>query len=112
MDAVFEIFTKEVEIKVGDNVHKYTLRPLSGRFLPKLYSVIGKLQSKDEEGIGSFLEEDTIKVLHELILETFRKSYPNEDENKLDEFVSQNIMLLLEAVIEVNINDKVPEPHV
>ncbi len=110
MDAVFEIFTKEVEVKIGGNTHKYVLRPLSGRHLPKFYSIVKKIQQNkegDKVDVTEFLDENTVASLHELTLETFKKSYPKEDEEKLDEFVSQNLLSLMEGLMQVNINDSI-----
>jgi len=114
---MFEIYTKEVEIKEpSGNVVKYKLRPLNGRFLPKLYSVIGKMQgnqkeleglSDEEKNIKSFesLDEDTVNKLHSLVFETLKKSYPKEDEDLLNEFASQNLLQFLGALIEVNLGN-------
>jgi len=108
---MFEIYTKEVEIK-GE---KYLLRPLCGRFLPKLYSVLKALNesknnqegTEEEKAAKAFdsLNENTISKLHEIGLETFKKSYPEQDEKILDEFVSQNLLILLEALITVNVGN-------
>jgi len=104
---MFEIYTKEVDI--GGKT--YSLKPLSGRFLPKLYSVMKKFNSvtegsKGEDNTLEALDEDTITKLHLLSLETFKKSYKDVDEAQLDEWISQNLLLLLEALITVNISSK------
>ena len=103
----FEIYKKEIEIVDGmGNKAKYMLRPLSGRFMPKLYGVIKKFEtSKSEEGTidNSQIDESAMGDIHFLLLETFKKSYPKEDEEVLDEFCSQNLMKLLEGLIEVNL---------
>jgi hypothetical protein len=102
----FEVFTKEVEI----NGQKYKLRPLSGRHLPKLFNVIKKIEvnegSTNNEAVSSFLskiDEETIQDLHSLGLETLKKSYPNSNQETLDEFVTQNLFKLFEAITQVNI---------
>jgi len=114
---MFEIYTKEVEIKEpSGNVVKYKLRPLNGRFLPKLYSVINVMQKAneinkdlpDEERNAKALEsfdEDTVGKLHTLIFETLKSSYPKEDDKQLSEFASQNLMSFIGALIEVNIGN-------
>jgi hypothetical protein len=99
---LFETYTKEVEIK-GE---KYLLRPLAGRFIGKLYSVIGKLQGSDEKDMLSKLDEDTMTKMYDICFETFKSSYPKEDESKVSAFVSQNLMKLIEPVITVNIGDQ------
>lgn len=106
---MFEIYTKEVEIvdKSG-NKQVYKLRPLSGRFLPKLYSAMSKFQGikEGEEFDVSVLDEDTVQKLHTICLETFKASYPDQDVKVLDEFVSQNLLKLLEPVIQVNVGEE------
>ena len=98
---LFGINTKEVVIK-GDT---YVLRPLSGRFIGKLYSVIGKLQGKDEKEIASNLDEDTMSKMFDIVFETFKASYPKQDEKSVSEFVSQNLMILIEPVVSVNVGE-------
>ena len=99
--ALFEIYTTEVEIN-GDI---YKLRPLSGRHIGKLYSVIGKLQGEDEKEIASKLNEETMGGFYDIAVETFKKSYPNEEESKVEEFVSQNLQKLIEPIIKVNVGE-------
>jgi len=99
---LFEIYTKEVEIK-GE---KYLLRPLAGRYIGKLYSVIGKLQGTDEKDLLSKLDEDTMSKMYDVCYETFRSSYPKESEETVANFVSQNLMKLIEPVITVNIGEQ------
>jgi len=97
----FDIYTQDIKIK--DKT--YTIRPLTGEYLPKLYGVMSQLGLKEGEEFDlSKLNEDTMGKLHELALESFKKSYPQEDEHKLDEFISQNLLLILEALIKVNVS--------
>ena len=102
----FEIYTKLVNIKDSE----YKIRPLAGRFLPKLYSIFAKIEAdRKEHGEDNFLralDEQTILFTHELCLETMRKSYPDRDAVLLDEFVSQNLWAVFSAVAEVNLNNK------
>ena len=99
---MFEIYKEEVDIKGT----KYELRPLNGRFLPKLYAIMGKFNDMKEEE-GSFpLDEEATAKLHEIAFQTFKKSYPNKSDEELDEFVSQNLLLLIEPLIKVNIGEQ------
>lgn len=116
---MFDAYAKEVEVDTaaGGKV-KVKMRPLSGRFLPKLFTIIGKIEKVDDKEDGSeeekkkkfsetldALGEDGILSLHELILETLKKSYPDQtNPDTLDEFVSQNLFQLFPALMEVNIN--------
>lgn len=105
MNPMFEIYTHEVELKVGDNTYKYKLRPLSGRYLPKFYKIISKTQElnlEDDKEMFKLLDEETISILHELSLKTLQKSYSDVDEETLDEFVSQNLLQMMEGLIKVN----------
>lgn len=109
---MFEIYTKEVEIDTLMGKEKIKLRPLNGRHFPKLMSVMTKLQSDGSEDAKSTLlriDEATSANLHYLILETLKKSYPNEDVEKLDEFTTQNMFALITPIFELNINNKVTE---
>lgn len=100
----FEVFTKEIEID-GDT---YEIRPLTGRFLPKLYAVSSKLgqvdEDADEKEFLKALDEDLVSKIQELAVETFKKSYPREDEEKLEQWVGQNLMSLIPPIVEVNLN--------
>jgi hypothetical protein len=98
---IFEITTKDVVIK-GET---YKLRPLTGRFLPKLYSILSKApKDQNEEGVMKmFADEQVVQNLYDIALETFVKSYPQENQDKLAEFVSQNLLALFQPIIELNL---------
>lgn len=102
--AHFDVMSEEVEIN-GD---KYILQPLGGEYIPVVYRILnkGKTVVKDDEDDDSILEaldDDMMRDLHTVGLATFKKSYPNIPEEKLDSFVSQNIMKLMPVLIKVNI---------
>lgn len=102
---MFEIYKKKFIFKdVSGREEEYLLRPISGRFLPKLFSIIKKLAPEGEvkEIKPKDMDEDAMGLLHELILETFKKSYPEKKEDELDMWVSQNLMALVEPFLEVN----------
>ena len=86
----------------------FTIQPLTYKHLPKLFKLLNKLKdldSMDEKDTSKFLElfdEETIKLLQELELETMKISYPDEDIKKLEKFVSSNIFTLFESIIEAN----------
>jgi hypothetical protein len=106
----FEIYTKDVEITLkSGKTMTLTLRPLTGRFYPKFMSIVTQLMDVDKEAEQSDvlkkLDEPTVEKLHLLLTETLKKSYPTEKPEVLDEFVSQNMFVLLEPFMEVNIND-------
>ncbi len=109
---MFEIYTKTITITTHKGEVTLLLRPLSGRFLPKLYNIMGKFNFKVDEATSnddkareffSKLDESAVLSLHEISLETLKKSYPGEDPIALDEFVSQNLLTLFPAIFEVNL---------
>jgi hypothetical protein len=114
--SVFEIYTKAITIKTAGGDREFKLRPLSGRHLPKLYKVMKVFMAEDvderlpeaEKNRQFFdkLAEDTIVDLHSMLVETLVKSYPQDSKEEIDEFVSQNLIALLPALIEVNFNNK------
>jgi hypothetical protein len=96
---MFETYDTEVEI----DGQKYTLKPVSGRYLGKLMNVVRKFQGKSDSNIIESLDEEAVANLYEVSLETFKKSYPSEDVAKLEAFVTQNLFKLIEGVMKVNI---------
>jgi hypothetical protein len=102
---LFDIYVKEIEVE-GE---KYTIRPLTGRYIGKLYGCIGKLGVKEgmsEQEAAESMNPEAMADLYEIALETFKASYPKEDENKLAGWVTQNLTKLIQPIIEVNINTK------
>jgi hypothetical protein len=98
----FEVYTKDVEIQ-GET---YKLKPLRGRHLPMLFSALKGFKAKEGEELNiSDIDEEAMGKLHTLALETFKLSYPDEDEEKLDRFVTQNLMVLFKTIIELNIGN-------
>jgi hypothetical protein len=104
---MFEVYTKEVKIKIGDKEETYLLKPLSGKFYPKFSLLLSKFQKVTSTENGVDLEKvdsSTFGIAHELCLETMKKSYPDQKEESLDEFVTQNLFSIIPALIEVNLN--------
>lgn len=99
---MFEIYQREVEI----NGTKYTLKPLSGKYLPKLYSLVSVFDKVGkDDAFASALDEKTVEIMFTVCFESFRSSYPNEPAEKLEAFVSQNLVKIFPAVVEVNLNN-------
>lgn len=107
MRSEFEVYRKEVEVETMSGTKKYSLLPLSGRYMPKLMSVVAKMQESSKEGSDGMLDEDTTAKLHTLIKETLRVSLNVEEKDleQLDFFVSQNLFKFMEALVEVNFGD-------
>jgi len=108
---MFEIYRKEVKIKDNNGDEQvYNLRPLSGRFLPKLYKVLKAMNAnKDEENPIDAFEEDVVDALFTVVLETMKASYPDRKVEELDMFVSQNLLKLMVPIIELNVNGDTEE---
>lgn len=106
----FEVYKKTVT--VGND--EYELRPLSGRFLGKFWSVmnnVAPMLDETQEGdvtfniqkITEMIDEDTADKLHVLVFETLKASYPNEDEDSLDRFASRHLIEFLPHILELNL---------
>lgn len=113
---MFEIYTKEVKIKGNDGtITKYKLRPLNGRHLSKVFDIVNVLSKtgankslpQEEQAKLAFdaFDKNTIDKLHSITFETLKKSYPNESEEVLDEFTSQNLLFFMDAIISLNMPD-------
>ena len=102
---MFDVKMETVEItdKSG-NKEVYNVGPLTGEYLEDLYYIMDKLQgSGDDAGdILKVLGTDAVTKLHRIILATLKLSYPSEDETKIDQFVSQNLVKLIEPIMKVN----------
>lgn len=99
---MFDIYKKTVTI---NNV-SYELKPLCGKYLPKLYSLLGTFNKDNTEDYLLKMDEKTVATMHEVCLETFKNSYPSEDVEKLNLFVSQNLTQILPVVFEINFKNE------
>ena len=113
----FEIFREKVEIAGKE----YELRPLSGRFIGKFWSVMNKVapffeQKGDKEGdeevkmnlkrVAEMLDEETAEKLHLLVFETLKASYPEQakkDADVLDQLASKYLIEFLPPILELNL---------
>jgi hypothetical protein len=104
--TMFDIYVEEFEIEDSKgNVEKYRIKPLTGKYLPKMYDIVSRMGDAENVDISMF-DEKTVSMIHELCLESFKKSYPNEPEDLLNAFVSQNLMVIMAAVFKVNMRVK------
>lgn len=109
MRAEFEVYRKDVEVETRSGKKNYKLLPLSGRFFPKLMSVVKKFPQEEGQDNSAFLEamdEETVAKLHELVFETLKFSLNIKDGKELEEldlFVSQNLFAFVPALLEVNL---------
>ena len=114
MRSEFEIYSKEVEITTMVGIKKYSLLPLSGRFLPKLMNLVAKFNGKAEDEVLNSLDDETVLNLHKLVFETLKYSSKVKDDEKeelelLDMFVTQNLFKFIQPLIEVNFGESVTE---
>jgi hypothetical protein len=86
----------------------FTLQPLPYKYLPKIFQLFNKLKDLDgvgEEETNKFFEvfdKETIELLQELCFETMKRSYPEEKDNVLQDFVTSNLFEIFPVIIEVN----------
>lgn len=107
---MFEVYKEEVELETPSGKFKYKLVPLDGEYLAKLFGIVTNLNLKegvsDEEMIKNFKPE-VIKDMHNIVLETFKRSYPKEFEAEdMEGFVSQNLLKLFQPIIKLNVKEK------
>ena len=112
---MFEIYKESIEIKTRDGVTtNYTMSPLKGEYLPLLYQVLKEVEpiakevdgSEEDEDSSAFFElmgSEVTTTLHKLIYESLINNYPSEDKEKINLFVSQNLLKFLPGLIKVNI---------
>lgn len=102
---MFDTTTKEVEWKGST----YRMGPLTGEHIGDFYAIVKALKpvlnAKEGESLDflDHLDPETLKIAHKLVLITLKEQYPKEDVNKLNTFVSQNIVVFLPTLIEVNL---------
>jgi len=104
---MFDVYKKQVELEVNGIKETYTLVPLSGESMPKIFDLLKKLEIKEGMEDSDMLEKldgDAIKLLHSVVLDTLIQSYPDQDKTKLDQFATQNLFQLFPVVMELNIN--------
>ena len=100
----FDVFTEQVKIEHNDGeTHTYTLRPLKGMHLQNFYGAVKGLQNL-EEGDMSNLDEESMAKLHDVAVKCLEQDASGIDEDKLDRFVSQHLMQLVEPVMKVNLD--------
>lgn len=100
----FQIFKKEVTI----SDEQYHLRPLNGEHIDMFFEVLSKLEGVgdgDVDKVSAVMDGETAAKLHKLALVTFIKSYPKERVEDLEEFVTQNLLQLIQPLLEVNIRN-------
>lgn len=102
---MFEPYSEEFTIKTRDGPQKVKLLPLRGRHYNKFLTAVKKVMPKEgsEDDLSlTELDADGLALVHELVLESMKLSYPKADADNLDMFVTQNLFQFLEPLIKVN----------
>lgn len=103
-----ELYEEKIVVKIDGKDQELTFRPLGGKYLPKFYRFLSSYDKKDTESENEatkrFMQnEAAITDLHCLALATMKKTFPDEKEEVLDEFVGRNLFALVAPIIKVNL---------
>ena len=103
----FDIYKEVVRLDTtGGKDIEYVLKPVGGNIIDKVFSVMTKFSGVDEnisnDEFLKHLDADSIRVLRELVLETLKASYPDEDQKALEYFAQQNFFTFMTPCINVN----------
>jgi hypothetical protein len=92
---------KEYKFKVDNDEKVLKLKPLDWDNFPRLFSIVSKLKS-GEENIISGLDEKVFRDLRDLEVTMIKLSYPEMEDSVIKNIVHQNVFELLEPLIELN----------
>jgi len=102
---MFDVSKEKLEIvDEKGNKEVYDISPLPGAYLEDLYAVLDALQGvgEDSDKVLKVLGTSVSGKLHKLVFATLKQSYPDQDDKKLNQFVTQNLMKFIEPIIKVN----------
>ena len=102
---MFEPYSEEFTIKTREGPRKVKLLPLRGRHYNKFLSAVKKVMPQGESAGNLSLDnlnEEGLGEIHFLVVESMKLSYPKEDPDNIDMFVTQNLFQFLEPLIKVN----------
>ena len=108
---MFELKRETVKIKDAQGKEEtYEIGPLTGEYLEDFYIVVDRLtglkdQKDDSTEVLKLLGTDVSKKLHRLVYASLAQAYPDiaKEGRRLDQFVSQNLMTFLPAVMKINV---------
>jgi hypothetical protein len=113
---MFELKKESVKIKDASGTEStYEIGPLTGEYLEDFYTLIDRLSALNNETKGKgesdasdvlkLLGSDASRKLHRLVYASLAPAYPEvaKEGKKLDQFVSQNLMAFLPAVMKINV---------
>lgn len=87
------------KLVIGEDT--FYLKPLKYKYMPKFWKLINST-SKFKEGENTFNDE-IIELLLELEYATIKESYPDIKEEKLQDFVRDNMFSIFPIMMELNI---------
>jgi hypothetical protein len=96
---MFEITQIEVPIVVNGKEDKYIIRPLNGEYFSEMFSLVDKI--KDTDKIDT--DPETIKLLHKLVFQSLKDSYPEQKDEDLNKFTTQHLFKFIEPLVKINI---------
>lgn len=116
----FEVMKERVSIKDSDGVeHMYIISPARGEHIGEFFKLLKELSEKfkgkkkselteeklQEEGLSDIpISPESMEIAHMLLMDSLKRTYGKEvAEKDLDEFVTQNLMDLLEPLMNVNV---------
>ena len=108
------IYTKKYTFEdVKGDEQTINLQPLLGAHFKKLMGVISTIPQRkkdecDEDFNKRFVEslnEETVGTLHELCVETLKRSVSDAEDNDVEMFVTSNFLDLFPAIIEANLRN-------
>lgn len=107
---MFDLKKEVVKIKDASGKEDvYEIGPLTGEYLEDFYTVVEKLSGlkddKDNTDVLKLLGTDVSKRLHRLVYASLAQAYPDiaKEGKRLDQFVAQNLMTFLPAVMKINV---------
>lgn len=97
--------TRKEQVVIDDET--YIFRPLGGKLFAQFFKLIHKMSELDldfnnPKASSSLFDEETARILHDLCFHSLKKSYPQEKDEVLDEFVTQHLFQLMEPLMKVN----------
>lgn len=101
------MYDKEFKIDNNGKEETILLKPLPLSNIPNLFKIMNEIQKhtidKQVDVLGVLSsDKDTTLLIMDVIKATVKKSYPELEDNLVDEFVAVNMFQLLPLVIEVN----------
>lgn len=119
---MFEVYTKKVTIETRMGPQEIEFRPLPGSYYPMFMEVVTKMMAEaspdmdadniDVKEVVKMLDSQTVSKLHTLVLQSLLRVYKDVPKEQLEEFVSQNLFVLMDPLLEVNIGMDLKETPV